>query len=136
MTVEFGKGKFRTAKVKDAEWKTGMRDYLRYRDLGTVDATNGAVQAHVIKAVQPCRGPTGWHYHDLEFQMNYVLKGWTRVEFEGEGVFEFVAGDSWYQTPGLKHEVLEYSDDFTVLEINIPATFPTREIPRDKPTTA
>ena len=30
-----------------------------------------------------------------------------------------------YQEPGIKHAVLEYSDDYTVIEITVPADFET-----------
>ena len=115
---------------KTAEWKPGLRTYFEYRDLGVVEATNGKVLAHVLRASDSCPGPGGYHTHDLEFQMNYVLKGWTRVEFEDEGEVRFEAGDSWYQTPMIKHEVLEFSDDFEVIEITMPAEFPTHDAER------
>ena len=37
------------------------------------------------------------------------------------------AGDAWYQAPGVRHEVLEYSDDWQVLEITMPAEFETHD---------
>ena len=112
---------------KSAEWKTGLRTYFEYRDLGSVEATEGRLLVHVIRATEPCSGPGGYHSHDLEFQMNYVLRGWTRVEFEDIGEVRFEAGDSWQQDPGTPHEVLEFSDDFEVIEICMPAEFPTRD---------
>ena len=115
---------------KSAEWKTGLRTYFEYRDLGIVEATKGKVLAHVIRARDSCPGPGGYHTHDLEFQMNYVLKGWIRVNFEDAGEVRFEAGDSWYQVPNIKHEVLEFSDDFEVIEICMPADFPTVEVQR------
>lgn len=115
---------------KSAEWKPGLRSYFEYRDLGIVAATKGKVLAHCIRATESCSGPGGRHTHDLEFQMNYVLRGWTRVEFEDIGEVRFEAGDSWYQPPKIKHEVLEFSDDFEVIEITMPADFPTAETPR------
>ena len=115
---------------KSAEWKTGLRSYFEYRDLGIVEASKGKVLAHVLRATEPCSGPGGYHTHDLEFQMNYVLRGWTRVELEDVGEIRFEAGDSWYQDPNIKHEVLEYSDDFEVIEICMPADFPTVEVQR------
>ncbi len=115
---------------KSAHWKPGMRSYLEYRDLGIAQATGGKVLVHVIRAKEPCRGPGGYHTHDVEFQMNYVLRGWTRVEFEGAGEHRFEAGDSWLQPPNIKHEVLEYSDDFEVIEICMPAEFPTADAER------
>ena len=112
---------------KSAEWKTGLRTYFEYRDLGSVEATGGRLLVHVIRATEPCSGPGGYHSHDLEFQMNYVLRGWTRVEFEDVGEVRFEAGDSWQQDPMTPHEVLEFSDDFEVIEICMPAEFPTRD---------
>ena len=40
--------------------------------------TNGLVRTHVIRFVPPCRPEevSKRHYHDVEFQMIYVLKGW------------------------------------------------------------
>ena len=65
------------------------------------------------------------HYHDVDFQMVYVLKGWIKSEFEGEGVHTFYAGSCWIQPPRIKHTVLGYSDDCEVLEIVLPADFET-----------
>ena len=115
---------------KAAEWKPGLRSYFEYRDLGIVDATKGKVLVHVLRATEACPGPGGYHTHDLEFQMNYVLRGWTRVELEDVGEVRFEAGDSWYQNPNVKHEVLEFSDDFEVIEICMPADFPTADAQR------
>ena len=112
---------------KSAEWKPGLRTYFEYRDLGSVEATKGRLLVHVIRATEPCSGPGGYHSHDLEFQMNYVLRGWTRVEFEDVGEVRFEAGDSWQQDPRVPHEVLEFSDDFEVIEICMPAEFPTKD---------
>jgi quercetin dioxygenase-like cupin family protein len=69
----------------------------------------------------------GYHSHALDFQMNYLLKGWARLDFEDIGEVRVEAGDAWYQPPGIKHEVLEYSDDFEVIEIAMPAEFPTQD---------
>ena len=57
--------------------------------------------------------------------MVYVLKGWNRVEFQGQGEFMMKEGSCWIQPAGIKHTVLEYSDDLEVLEIIIPGTFDT-----------
>ncbi len=119
-----------TSYHKSAQWKTGIRSYLEYRDLGIVEASKGKVLAHVVRAKKPCSGPGGYHSHDLEFQMNYVLHGWIRVEFEDVGEVRFEAGDSWYQDPNIKHEALEYSDDFEVIEICMPAEFQTKDAQR------
>ena len=57
--------------------------------------------------------------------MVYVLKGRARMHFEGIGEVVMEAGSCMYQEPGIKHAVLEYSDDYTVIEITIPADFAT-----------
>ena len=116
------------AHAKDAEWiKDGLRPYFRYRDLGIKDATQGRVMAQVIKAAEPCKGPMGYHSHVLDFQMGYMVKGWARMYFEGFGEMRVEAGDTWYQPPGVKHELLEYSDDWEVIEITMPAEFETTD---------
>ena len=85
------------------------------------------VQAHVIRMVQPFgrRKSRSPHYHDVDFQMVYVLKGWMTTEFEGEGMHTFHAGSCWIQPPKIKHTVLGYSDDCELLEIVLPADFET-----------
>ncbi len=105
----------------------GLRAYAQYRDLGMKALTGGLVQAHVIRFVPPCRPEevSKLHYHDVEFQMIYVLKGWIRSEFAGEGAHTFEAGSCWIQPPRIEHKVLDYSDDCEVLEIVMPADFET-----------
>ena len=115
------------ARATDARWERGgLRPYFAYRDLGINDATKGEVLAQVIRADRPCEGPMGYHSHALDFQMVYMLKGWARVYLEDIGEIRVEQGDLWYQAPGVKHELLEYSDDWKVLEITMPADFVTR----------
>jgi quercetin dioxygenase-like cupin family protein len=122
---DFPKGRFHVAHERDADWDEGLRPYFKYRDLGMVEATGGKVRAHVIAPTGPCQGPGDHHHHVLDFQMVYVLKGWARVHFEGVGEVRMEAGACMYQEPGIVHAVLEYSDDYTVIEITIPADFET-----------
>ena len=104
-----------------------MRPYSAYRDLGIARATGGMVQAHVIRMTKPFEREEVAipHYHDVEFQMVYVLKGWFASEFEGQGVHTFHAGSCWIQPPKIKHTVRGYSDDCELLEIVLPANFET-----------
>ena len=116
------------APAKDAQWvKEGLRPYFAYRDLGIKNATGGKVLAHIICAAQPCKGPMGYHSHNLDFQMVYLIRGWARLYFDDIGEIRVEAGDTWYQPPGIKHEVLEYSDDWEVIEITLPADFATQD---------
>ena len=121
----FDKGAFHVSHERDADWDEGLRQYFAYRDLGMVGPTGGKVRAHVIRPTGPCEGAGDLHIHNLDFQMVYVLKGWARVYFEGVGEVRFEAGSCMYQEPGIEHRVLEYSDDYTVIEITIPADFET-----------
>jgi uncharacterized RmlC-like cupin family protein len=115
---------------RDQDFKAdGLRDYAAYRDLGIARATHGMARAHVIRFTEPCSDKVRKrHFHAVEFQMVYVLKGWMKSEFEGQGEHVMRAGSSWIQPPGIKHTVLDYSDDCEVLEIILPADFDTVEV--------
>jgi quercetin dioxygenase-like cupin family protein len=121
----FPKGRHHVSHERDADWDEGLRPYFKYRDLGMADATKGKVRAHVIAPTGRCQGPGDVHHHVLDFQMVYVLKGRARMHFEGIGEIVMETGSCMYQEPGIKHSVLEYSDDYTVIEITIPADFET-----------
>ncbi|HEV8672624.1 MAG TPA: cupin domain-containing protein [Methylomirabilota bacterium] len=127
-TTTFPTGQFHVTHERDAKWDEGLREFFAYRDLGVVERTGGRVRAHVIRPVGPCQGPGDLHHHTLDFQMVYVLKGWARAYFEGVGEVRFEAGSCMYQQPGIHHRVLEYSDDYTVIEITMPADFPTTTV--------
>ena len=68
------------------------------------------------------------HYHDIDFHMVYVLKGWIRSEFEGEGVHTMRAGSCWVQPPGIRHKVLAHSDYMELIEVISPAQFGTVDV--------
>lgn len=123
--------KFHVSHLADAEFKgDGLRPYVVYRDLGAKEATGGLVDAHVNARGRPFdqEAVSKRHIHDVKFQMVYVLKGWSRAEFEGHGEHMMVAGSCWIQPAGIKHTVLEYSDDLEVLEIIIPGTYDTYNV--------
>jgi len=124
----FARGKFHVTHERDAEFEEGLRGYFAYRDLGMAAATGGKLLAHVIRPSGPFEKPGDLHYHVLDFQMVYVLKGWARVHFEGVGEVRFEPGSCMYQEPGIPHRVIEYSDDYTVIEITVPADFETVSI--------
>ena len=119
--------RFTVSHHREEDFDQGLRTYAKYRDLGIAPATGGMVQAHVIRFIPPFRPEevSTPHYHDVDFQMVYVLKGWIKSEFEGEGVHTFYAGSCWIQPPKIKHTVLGYSDDCELLEIVLPADFET-----------
>ena len=121
------KQKFTVSHHREEDFDPGLRSYAKYRDLGIAPATGGMVQAHVIRMLPPYRAEeiATPHYHDVDFQMVYVLKGWYKTAFEGEGIHTFEAGSCWLQPPRIKHTVLGYSDDCELLEIVLPADFKT-----------
>jgi quercetin dioxygenase-like cupin family protein len=124
------KHKFAFSHYREEDFDQGLRTYAKYRDLGLAPATGGMVQAHVIRMLPPFRPEevSKPHYHDVDFQMIYVLKGWMTSEFEGEGRHTFHAGSCWIQPPKIKHTVVGYSDDCELLEIVLPADFKTVEL--------
>jgi hypothetical protein len=120
--------KFTVSHHREEDFKDGgLRSHATYRDLGISAATNGMVHAHVIRHVRPAahEGAGKRHYHDVQFQMIYVLKGWLTTEFEGEGAITMREGTCWLQPPRIVHAVREYSDDCELLEIILPAEFET-----------
>jgi quercetin dioxygenase-like cupin family protein len=124
------KQSFAVSHHRDEDFDAGLRRYAQYRDLGFVKATNGMVRAHVIRFVPPCRPEevSKRHYHDVDFQMIYVLKGWIKTALDGAGAIVMKAGSAWIQPPRIEHMVLDYSDDCEVLEIVLPADFKTVEL--------
>ena len=111
----------------DANFSSGLRGFFEYRDLGIADATEGKVNAHVIKAVSGHeKDGSGLHFHILDFQMVYILKGWVIFKYENEGEFKLKEGDCVHQISGIKHEEIEHSDDLEMLEITMPADFETK----------
>jgi len=115
--------------LKQARFKKGLRTYAAYRDLGIALATQGAVQAHVIRLQGPCdpQVVSIRHRHLVQFQFLYMLKGWLLGEYNGRQV-RMEEGSCWIQPPGIPHTVLDYSDGCEMLELILPADFATVEI--------
>jgi hypothetical protein len=108
----------------------GLRAYAKYRDLGIADATGGLARAHVIRLQGPCNPEevSKLHFHDVDFQMVYVLKGWVKTYMEGVGETLYQQNSSWTQPPRIRHMILDYSDDVELLEVILPADFETVEL--------
>jgi len=116
---------------RDEDFKAdGLRAYAKYRDLGVAEASQGLARAHVIRLVGPCDPDevSKLHFHDVDFQMVYVLKGWVKTYMEGQGETLMKQGSSWTQPPRLKHLIMDYSDDVELLEVILPADFETVEL--------
>ena len=108
----------------------GLRTYAKYRDLGIAAASHGLAQAHVIRLQGPCNPDevSKLHFHDVDFQMVYVLKGWVKTYVDGEGETLMKEGSAWTQPPKIKHLIMDYSDDVELLEVILPADFDTKEL--------
>ena len=116
---------------RDEDFKAdGLRAYAQYRDLGIADASQGLAQAHVIRLIGPCNPAevSKLHFHDVEFQMVYVLKGWIKTYMEGQGETLMKQGSAWTQPPRIRHLIMDYSDDVELLEVILPAEFKTVEL--------
>ena len=125
---------FSASLAKDAVYQQGLRSFMEYRDLGVAKSTHGQVRAHVIRIKKEAMGEphdlhtTGLHQHLCDFQMFYVLKGWMRFVYEGQGEHTFQAGDCVVQPAGIVHNELECSDDVEILEIYSPAVHETKAV--------
>ena len=117
-------------KASEADWTPGLREIFDYRDLGIKDGTGGDYIAHIVKAngKKMSDDVQQWHIHDCTFQLVYVLNGWARFEYEGQGVRKIQKGDCILQTPNLKHREIECSEDLEILEIVSPANFETHVV--------
>jgi quercetin dioxygenase-like cupin family protein len=118
---------FSHIKPTDTEYRTdGLRDFFAYRDLGIKDATNGQIVVQLVKANAPPQDGTGWHYHEADFHVVYMIRGWAKFMYE-EVVTLVETGDCVHQSPGIRHYLFDYSPDMEFLEIVGPASFTSIE---------
>ena len=113
--------RFCVSLAQDSEFTDDQfRDWLVSRDLGLAEATNGAYGGQITRA-RELGHSTGPHRHEMTFQIVYVLKGWVKFWYEGEGEFVFHVGDFVYHPPAAAHDLRDYSEDVELLEIYAPA---------------
>ena len=101
---------FSPSLAKDAVYRTGLRSFMEYRDLGIKPATHGQFRAHVIRIKKEAAGAHALHHrlhqHLCDFQMFYVLTGWIKFVYDGQGEHTFHAGDCILQPAGIVHRRL------------------------------
>jgi quercetin dioxygenase-like cupin family protein len=120
--------KFSHVKPGDTEFKgEGLRDFFIYRDLGIAEATAGRVLAQVTRANNAPEKGTGWHYHEADFHIVIMLRGWARFMYEDQETL-VAAGDCVHQRPGVVHYLFDYSPDMEYLEIIGPADYKTIDV--------
>jgi quercetin dioxygenase-like cupin family protein len=110
--------------VAGTVWHEG-RAGMRYRDLvpGRMD---GKLIASHIRIENGGPVPDYVHFHRVDFQVIFCIKGWCRLVYEDQGEpFMFEEGDCVLQPPGIRHRVIECSDGFEVVELSSPAEHPT-----------
>ena len=107
-----------------SNWGIG-RAGMQYRDL-IPDRLGGRYIASHIRILEGGPVPDYVHHHHILFQLIYCYKGWVRVVYEDQGVpFLMHPGDCVLQPPHIRHQVLECSDAFEVLEVGCPAEHAT-----------
>lgn len=122
--------KFVHSTLENSNFKAGRRSWIRYRDLGVKDATNGGMSAEIMHINNAAGSkPTGWHYHTAPMQFNYVIEGWVKFEFAGRGVVTVKAGESIMIPGGMVHQELCSSEPMQLLEIFTPSAFETVAVP-------
>ena len=121
---------FTLVRKDDPNFVPGRRDFLKYRDLGVTDASDGQFRAQITSAKSGLTRPTGWHTHICEGQLVFMLSGWIDLAFETETV-RIEEGDSLYIPGGTPHNEIATSDTFDLLEVSVPADMGTE--PCDPP---
>ena len=105
-------------------WITG-RAGMMYRDLIPGRAGGRIVASH-IRLAEDGPVPDYVHYHKVQFQMIYCLRGRIRVVYEDQGPpFWLEAGDCVLQPAEIRHRVLESQGQAEVVEVSMPAVHET-----------
>jgi quercetin dioxygenase-like cupin family protein len=119
---------FSHVKPEDTVFRSeGLRDFFLYRDLGIAQATGGKVIAQLVIAHNAPEKGTGWHYHEAQFHIVIMLRGWARFMYEDKETL-VRAGDCVHQRPGIRHFLFDYSPDMEYLEVVGPADFTSVDV--------
>lgn len=103
------------------EWSKGLRPFFEYRDLGTIEATDGRIYVHVIRTTGPNEEGTGWHYHSWA-QCFFVLDGHADLRVETGARIALSAGDACCigLGPTNRHYVDRVSSTYKLVELCVP----------------
>ena len=117
-------------KVRGAKWiKEDGRPQFEYRHFGVEEATGRRYGSHVIRVAKGAKPPVRHHVHpDCEFLLVYVLKGWVKFWYDGEGEIRLNVGDVHLLPAGIKHAVTGWSKDLEMLETTQPADYRSVEL--------
>ncbi len=120
----------------DSEWIIG-RAGMEYRDL-IPGRLGGKVIASHIRLPFGGEVPDSVHYHKIDFQMIYCVRGRIKVVYEGQGEpFWLETGDCILQPPEIRHRVIYSDAGAEVIEVTSPAEHETwidhdLELPTDE----
>ena len=110
--------------TRDSEWSAG-RAGMMYRDL-IPGRLGGRVIASHIRITEGGPVADRVHYHKIDFQVIYCLKGAIRVVYESQGEpFWLRPGDCVLQPPEIRHRVLDAEAGSEVIELTSPAEHET-----------
>jgi quercetin dioxygenase-like cupin family protein len=126
--------KVAVSQLSSSKWeKKALRGFLEYRDLGVAEVTQGRFGANVARALHAHRPgqDAPLHYHTLGFHFTYILKGWMRTYMDGVGEVVLHAGDSVTYEGEINQAHVEYSEDYEVLQVTMPADFPTVQVAQE-----
>jgi len=116
---------FTIDRAEGAEWHPG-RAGMGYRDL-IADRQGGRFIASHISIPNGGPVPDYVHHHHIRFQMIFCRRGWAKLVYQDQGEpFLLNAGNCVIQPPHIRHQVLETSDAFEVVEVGTPAVHETR----------
>ena len=108
------------SRIAGGDWGVG-RAGMQYRDL-IPGRHGGRYIASHISIAEAGPVPDYVHYHQVRFQLIFCRSGSARLVYEDQGEpFTFSAGDCVLQPPEIRHQVLECSDGFEVIELGCPA---------------
>jgi mannose-6-phosphate isomerase-like protein (cupin superfamily) len=100
-----------------------------YRELSVGETSDGRIGIRHVRAIKPLDSATGWHWHDMDVHVVFVLKGRLTFRFQGvEGDVVLGPGDCISQPAGVPHNVIDRSADLELLEITLPQRFNTADV--------
>jgi quercetin dioxygenase-like cupin family protein len=110
---------------KEGGFWTKGRAGMMYRDL-IAGRLGGKLIASHIRLTEGGPVPDYVHYHKIDFQLIYCLRGRIKVVYEDQGEpFWLEPGDCVLQPPEVRHRVLECEGGSEVLELSSPAEHET-----------
>lgn len=124
--AQYGKPQGLNTRLKPSgQENAGFVPFMNTATWGIKQATEGRVEAHVIRAAAGTKFSSQAHIHKTAFQLVYVLKGRIEFEYESQRVVRLEAGSCVHQQPEIRHREVGHSANIEMLEIVLPGDFKT-----------